>query len=356
MRWKGCYCHLLSCTDDICPHRCGEAVIWWKRVPSRTGLCPLVRGNRRTAPPDLQPGRSIPAHAGKPPASVFPTKPTWVYSRPCGEATLALMVWNCVARLSPPTRGSREWGSEELDHIGSIPAHAGKPIFVPVRLIIMRVYPRPRGEAGVAAARDEGVDGLSPPTRGSPPRIGGQLDQPRSIPAHAGKPPSLWPRCSPSTVYPRPRGEADIVQPKSRTAKGLSPPTRGSRRRSPERRAWERSIPAHAGKPMPRSPGRRLPGVYPRPRGEAFKQATGVIAENGLSPPTRGSLASFRARIVALRSIPAHAGKPVWRDWRYGAAWVYPRPRGEAGVASSPSSRALGLSPPTRGSLVCGHA
>ena len=73
---------------------------------------------------------------------------------------------------------------------------------------------------------------------------------PRSIPAHAGKPPNLWKPCNRITVYPRPRGEAPERTPEPLRPRGLSPPTRGSQFGKVVSFALARSIPAHAGKPL----------------------------------------------------------------------------------------------------------
>ena len=48
--------------------------------------------------------------------------------------------------------------------------------------------------------------------------------------------------------------------------------------------------------------------VYPRPRGVTLLNPHGKHAYGGLSPPTRGNQYAPRFRIVAGRSIPAHAG------------------------------------------------
>ena len=114
---------------------------------------------------------------------------------------------------------------------------------------------------------------------------------------------------------------------------GLSPPTRGSL-----------ATVAFA------SYGDRR-GVYPRPRGGAVEDPRNCTWPAGLSPPTRGS---HGWRVVVTHragSIPAHAGEPRWTDCRGTAPRVYPRPRGGARVARIRRWRPnTGLSPPTRGS------
>ena len=75
--------------------------------------------------------------------------------------------WIRIRGLSPPTRGSLSECPGTVAPLGSIPAHAGEPITSLVLVIIMTVYPRPRGGAGLHGFRDKAQKGLSPPTRGS---------------------------------------------------------------------------------------------------------------------------------------------------------------------------------------------
>ena len=132
--------------------------------------------------------------------------------------------------------------------------------------------------------------GLSPPTRGSllPHELIVAPD--RSIPAHAGEPMRDTARTSDTSVYPRPRGGAEWTGEYVPEESGLSPPTRGSRRRPVFEQRVLGSIPAHAGEP--RRPARRMEysRVYPRPRG--------------------GALPGPDVPAFMARSIPAHAGEP----------------------------------------------
>ena len=212
-----------------------------------------------------------------------------VYPRPRGEALVAQHVRESPPGLSPPTRGSRPMSGRSAGIPGSIPAHAGKPPSGITNILERRVYPRPRGEAMSARIAFVSPPGLSPPTRGSRDRPEAADAHLGSIPAHAGKPsvppsPSLTCR-----VYPRPRGEAigGYWDPDNRW--GLSPPTRGSRVPNLNGVRDPGSIPAHAGKPASDSRCSAPTGVYPRPRGEAGRRGAVGDDAGGLSPPTRGS-------------------------------------------------------------------
>ena len=234
---------------------------------------------------------------------------------------------------------------------GSIPAHAGKPDAIDAVLTDFGVYPRPRGEASTSTSQVLRETGLSPPTRGSREPRGDGTARPGSIPAHAGKPRPPLKRRRPHTVYPRPRGEAAAPQLGTPDASGLSPPTRGSLQVLLSDRDGLRSIPAHAGKPPSCRDPSAVRTVYPRPRGEAWTRSRGSMTRRGLSPPTRGSHTGRTTRGLPVRSIPAHAGKPVHPSGSGPRSAVYPRPRGEAGGGGQSRRRLPGLSPPTRGSL-----
>ena len=192
--------------------------------------------------------------------------------------------------------------------------------------------------------------GLSPPTRGSrrvPERTRRQAG---SIPAHTGKPGAALCGMCPWEVYPRPHGEALPEGASAFQVTGLSPPTRGSLHPQQRAGADRGSIPAHTGKPRCRWSRGRMRRVYPRPHGEAAQRALAWLARHGLSPPTRGSPRHLGRRSLLLGSIPAHTGKPSRVAARASAARVYPRPHGEALTKSISVQLSDGLSPPTRGS------
>ena len=152
--------------------------------------------------------------------------------------------------------------------------------------------------------------GLSPPTRGSHPVPGRDVEGDRSIPAHAGEPPQRTRRTTHRTVYPRPRGGAVAAPCSAMIASGLSPPTRGSHQCGDCKGEFTGSIPAHAGEPERRPASPTSSWVYPRPRGGAKELPIAGGKRSGLSPPTRGSRSVVVGYVVEYRSIPAHAGEP----------------------------------------------
>ena len=150
------------------------------------GLSPPTRGNLHSAVALGLWHRSIPAHAGEPSRSRRQALP------PEG--------------LSPPTRGNHSTGRRLRVGRGSIPAHAGEPTDVLRHARLLKVYPRPRGGTGYQFLRALFDRGLSPPTRGNPGVRTFGASSVRSIPAHAGEPPSPRRPRPTRRVYPRPRG------------------------------------------------------------------------------------------------------------------------------------------------------
>ena len=240
--------------------------------------------------------------------------------------------------------------SVSLAGIGSIPAHAGEPFRTGATRSACTVYPRPRGGATSEPPPNRKPGGLSPPTRGShqPYEVTGTTWG--SIPAHAGEPVLVSTCASTCAVYPRPRGGATSESHATPMESGLSPPTRGSPPRGSHDDHPPRSIPAHAGEPQPPASPPTVVRVYPRPRGGAGKRRRENMAREGLSPPTRGSHTTVETAISGLGSIPAHAGEPWLGASLATQRAVYPRPRGGAPLEPRGMSAPYGLSPPTRGS------
>ena len=71
----------------------------------------------------------------------------------------------------------------------------------------------------------------------------------------------------------------------------------------------------------------------------------------GLSPLARGTRQNALSSLVRLRFIPAGAGSSTWRIFATPARTVYPRWRGELGIARLIRRRPYGLSPLARGTL-----
>ncbi len=319
-------------------------------VVSDPGPSPPTRGSPDALRAVLRAIGSIPAHAGEPHPRVPYQTRARVHPRPRGGAANDMR--NAVVRQgpSPPTRGSRVGLDAHGRGRGSIPAHAGEPSTPTKPSSPSRVHPRPRGGAVRGAHGERQHAGPSPPTRGSHRARDRARGHRRSIPAHAGEPPPGR-RPSPRRwVHPRPRGGAKARHSALACPRGPSPPTRGSQRIARYTCCQRRSIPAHAGEP-PSRPWRATPSrVHPRPRGGAPSSLTWSHTRVGPSPPTRGSPRGTDARRAPLGSIPAHAGEPPSPTPRSTRRRVHPRPRGGAFKRWTVRDWLAGPSPPTRGS------
>lgn len=70
---------------------------------------------------------------------------------------------------------------------GTIPACAGKTVALPLSILVIRDYPRVRGENERFIIESPQVAGLSPRARGKQPLFAHALLWTRTIPACAGK-------------------------------------------------------------------------------------------------------------------------------------------------------------------------
>ena len=165
--------------------------------------------------------------------------------------------------------------------------------------------------------------------RGNPARVVGVFEAGGSIPACAGKPPALRLIRVPGRVYPRVCGETALLALRLSLWCGLSPRVRGNPAGSSNGSQYSRSIPACAGKPVPRAHSAAPGQVYPRVCGETAWLCPALHFAQGLSPRVRGNRHTGRRRCGRRRSIPACAGKPRADCSQPPSAPVYPRVCGE---------------------------
>ena len=157
------------------PLQSNNAVLARVGNPLQSNLMPQQRG-------------SIPAHAGKPSLDRYRALSDAVYPRPCGETDRLHHDRMRAQGLSPPMRGNQFLRQFYAGGMGSIPAHAGKPRGDAEREMGNRVYPRPCGETLAIPSKSSYLGGLSPPMRGNPLQSNLMRRLLGSIPAHAGKP------------------------------------------------------------------------------------------------------------------------------------------------------------------------
>ena len=114
-------------------------------VDTTDGLSPPTRGNPERVSVAAPIVGSIPAHAGEPGIASITGISLRVYPRPRGGTCTIGRRRPSRLGLSPPTRGNRR-DTLEINALGrSIPAHAGEPKRPRRDTRLGRVYPRPRG-------------------------------------------------------------------------------------------------------------------------------------------------------------------------------------------------------------------
>ncbi len=152
-------------------------------------------------------------------------------------------------------------------------------------------------------------------------------------------------------VYPRWRGELDRTASVVSSGSGLSPLARGT---PVFANLWTiaiRFIPAGAGNTGARNTKPCICSVYPRWRGEHEMLVSVNAANTGLSPLARGTRVSANPEEIEPRFIPAGAGNTYILKRLLNHKTVYPRWRGEHSSHARPPLIAPGLSPLARGTL-----
>ncbi|MEY4980194.1 MAG: hypothetical protein RLZZ352_2464 [Pseudomonadota bacterium] len=257
--------------------------------------------------------------------------------------------------LSPHSRGNRGPTTCALVTLRPIPAFAGKPTAQTGALVRPRAYPRIRGETSACATEARAIVGLSPHSRGNPAPAEGASARGGPIPAFAGKPLRCpgWPAWI--WAYPRIRGETRTDGRRPRRWPGLSPHSRGNLIGRAMSKPTRGPIPAFAGKPGVGAHRVCNGRAYPRIRGETRHPSQSRYTRWGLSPHSRGNPAGGLCGAVRHGPIPAFAGKPTVMPNNRCFLGAYPRIRGETPMRFSPPPPQRGLSPHSRGNLVCGQ-
>ena len=149
-----------------------------------------------------------------------------------------------------------------------IPAGAGNTLPTVWAASICPVYPRWRGEHYNPHIAAVNYGGLSPLARGTRERTLRQVQIVRFIPAGAGNTAAAQEKAGAGWVYPRWRGEHTLSSWNVTASPGLSPLARGTRRQSSGDTLYRRFIPAGAGNTSAAVPAPGWCPVYPRWRGE----------------------------------------------------------------------------------------
>ena len=254
---------------EVYPRVGGATSLLRDDIACINGLSPRGRGNPAAKVGGLMPDRSIPAWAGQPrPRGPPGWRPT-VYPRVGGATHVAALGQLALHGLSPRGRGNRAGQPVPLVERRSIPAWAGQPRGWPPAGETGRVYPRvggatapghrwprrgdglsPRGRGNlehphpgeqrrgsipawagqplVVSLRLESVTGLSPRGRGNPLLTNTKRPFMRSIPAWAGQPRLAAGALHGPTVYPRVGGATWVELARYGWVHGLSPRGRGN--------------------------------------------------------------------------------------------------------------------------------
>ena len=212
----------------VYPRAYGETYSYRGKFPSARGLSPRIRGNHLRFKPAGERLGSIPAHTGKPVSGDGIRGAPGVYPRAYGETSSRIPSSVFSRGLSPRIRGNRSPVTGYAEHLGSIPAHTGKPRSSWPRRATARVYPRAYGETFLSPKNLSPTTGLSPRIRGNLTDQGFEYLEMGSIPAHTGKPahPVAWQ--STCRVYPRAYGETLYDTGYIGRSSGLSPRIRGT--------------------------------------------------------------------------------------------------------------------------------
>ena len=158
-----------------------------RRLAVLPGSSPLTRGKRPPACAGHDPGRLIPAHAGKtrPGMPTAPSRPAHPRSR--GENATERPGCDVIRGSSPLTRGKRRRRLVRPSRRRLIPAHAGKTRMLTTGRRLRAAHPRSRGENVLQVVGLFDAPGSSPLTRGKLVTAGGGSLWGGLIPAHAGK-------------------------------------------------------------------------------------------------------------------------------------------------------------------------
>ena len=230
---------------------------------------------------------------------------------------------------SPLTRGKLNRRGGDREDFRLIPAHAGKTGQESGLESRPWAHPRSRGENRPSRLRPWSANGSSPLTRGKRRRRSSVLRQVRLIPAHAGKTRPRWTSSAWLSAHPRSRGENANFGDYLQTIEGSSPLTRGKPGQRPLAKRSPRLIPAHAGKTRGRCARNRTLPAHPRSRGENRMTSCASPPVRGSSPLTRGKRTWLPRGSGGRRLIPAHAGK-TGSHRRFGQMCrAHPRSRGE---------------------------
>ena len=176
---------------------------------------------------------------------------------------------------------------------------------------MLTAYPRSRGATPDLDVTVVAASGLSPLARGNLLCGGNEALGQGPIPARAGQPSPVYVRLRGDGAYPRSRGATRDYLSTQIAGLGLSPLARGNPLSPPFFPDVAGPIPARAGQPFVQRPKQITKTAYPRSRGATYITEVQPARVVGLSPLARGNPEQYRAAITPYRPIPARAGQPA---------------------------------------------
>ena len=313
------------------------------------GSSPRVRGKRSSRTDRDRPRRLIPARAGKTPLRHHRPHQRWAHPRACGENNVRKALNVLAFGSSPRVRGKLPALGRVEAHRGLIPARAGKTSRRGASGRGTWAHPRACGEniaPGRVAARHSGS---SPRVRGKRHVHKTCWQHVGLIPARAGKTARRSGSGRRRSAHPRACGENHGPACRSRANLGSSPRVRGKLSRcGPSWRA-RRLIPARAGKTISDGLTAQVAGAHPRACGENLSWPSVMRGMMGSSPRVRGKRVGVERSVHGDGLIPARAGKTPKARPASTQSRAHPRACGENLIDNANPLMKLGSSPRVRG-------
>ena len=277
--------------SPVHPRVCGEQQKPQPMLTAISGSSPRVRGTDDKIPNRNPLCRFIPACAGnRLPRGGGALLPP-VHPRVCGEQTILFYRSRGFSGSSPRVRGT------------------GRAMLR--RVLRTTVHPRVCGEQWKRCVSVMRCVGSSPRVRGTASRRLRCLLTKRFIPACAGNSDPLHKLDLPQAVHPRVCGEQCPDSRQIVSTLGSSPRVRGTVMIGKFVQTGQRFIPACAGNRHLWTVYTRRIAVHPRVCGEQFRSSDPKIVTTGSSPRVRGTVASWKPFVNAMRFIPACAGNSL---------------------------------------------
>ena len=270
------------------PRVCGENPGGVLFALPALGSSPRVRGKRSSGRAVRHTWGLIPACAGKTTPLIPPAIYTRAHPRVCGENASQRRGSLAAPGSSPRVRGKRQSEAGITCGPRLIPACAGKTATRRRFRRAVRAHPRVCGENPLTLDPNVFDDGSSPRVRGKPYGCRPTYPSPGLIPACAGK--TCRPRAEWLTAWAHPRvcGENSLLTLFAAGTMGSSPRVRGKQGKPNSNEAYERLIPACAGKTPVDEGDLRRSAAHPRVCGENTRIKGQRLGLSGSSPRVRG--------------------------------------------------------------------